>query len=181
MKKERGSQNFKEFLESELSCLKGIKSLTTVTLVTLDAAIPADTELLDKLGLEPDGWKLVTSENIDNFLVDFKKVFEGDLESFIKERESSLRLGGSVFTTLCKLLELKPEIAEATSFVPAGKENGEKGPFDSLTREVNTVRRRLQGELVNKLGGRLLIEERVSEGITPIILSFYQEKGRSMV
>lgn len=179
--KEKDTLNSENLLTTELSNLKSIKSLATVTLVTLDAAIPAHGDLLKNLGLEPDGWKLITSKEIGGFLKNFREVFGKDLEAFIKGKESSLRLGGSVFTTLCKLMELKPEIKKAASFVPVGKENGANGTFDSLVMEVNGIRKKLQEELNSGLQGRLLIQETASAGITPIILSFYQEKGRSMV
>lgn len=179
--KEKEPQNFEKLFSNELSTLKEIKSLATVTLVTLDTAIPAHGELLKNLGLEPDDWKLVTSKEIDGFLKNFEEVFGESLPSFIKGKENSLRLGGSVFTTLFKLLELKPEIKSAAAFAPIGKENGESSRFDNLVTVVNGIRGDLQSKLNAELNGRLLIQETVSEGITPIILSFYQEKGRSMV
>lgn len=177
--KKKEPQNLEKVISRELAPLRKVKSLVAVTLVTFDVAIPADEELLNKFPLEVDGWKIITSKEIEGFLTSFKGIFGKTLEEFIGE--SKPRLGGSVFMTQRKLLELRPEIVNGACFAPSGKENGTKGLFDDLVKEVNRSRISLQEKSRRELNGRFFIQETVSEGIPPLILSFYQEKGRSMV
>ena len=173
--KKRDAKTFEKLLLSELSCIRGVKSLASVTLITFDVAIPTSVDTLNRLGQEPDGWKVITSKELDGFLGNFREVVGEDLASFMKDG----RLGGSVFTTASSFLGMKPEM-RAVIIAPIGEENGGRGLADNLTKVTNPARRRLQAELSKDLGGRILFQETVSRGITPIILSLYQDKGRSM-
>ena len=161
--------------------LNKIKSAATVTLITLDAAIPTNKKQLLKLGLEPDGWKLATSKEARPLLTNFKNTYKKTLEDLMETKEGKLRLGGSVFTTLYKLLEYKPEIKSAAAFVPLGTGDGLRGELDSLVDYVNERRKILTTEIEEFFDKRLKILETVSSGLSPVIISFYQKGKRSMI
>lgn len=175
----------KTFLK-ELALLKSIKSAVTVTLLTLDTPIEADKTLLDQLGLKPDGWKMVSSTGdwrIENFLDDFNQVFKEDFLSYIQNNKESLRLGGSVLTTLKSLLEKRPKITRGVCFAPVGETKGMNPEVSALIDYVNQERQKLVVDWEEQLSGRLVIKNISSPGLTPICVSFFNPRtgDRSMV
>lgn len=186
----KAPETLNEVLSKELALLGGIRSAATPTLLTFDAPIAVDKTQLQRLGLEPDGWQLVSSADdweyqqsmrIEAFLGNFHQVLAKDFLLYIQDNENSLRLGGSALTTLRALLELRPEIERGICFVPVGQADGISNEVAKLIKYVNQKRQELITELETRLNKRLLIQQTSCLGVTPICVSFYQPGSRSMV
>lgn len=177
--KEKEPQNSEKSLGSELEALKRVRSLATPTLITLDFAIPVDTEKLKKMHLEPDGWKVFDLSGFNDFLKDFEAAFEEDPISFLARIKP--RLGGSVYTTKTRILELNPKIVQGITYASGGIPNGDGSLSDFLVRNLGPKRRALLDDVMRNSSDRITVEETPVPGTFPIIFSFYHPGGRSMV
>lgn len=177
---ERSQSDLEKLLLKEFEPLRSIKSLATVTLMTYDVPIPVTNETLTKLKLEPDGWKIVTSENLHEFLQNYYLATGEELIATMKKTKDLHRIAGSEFTTEHTIIDLTPQI-HGIAVIPAGEANGKIKEYDELTNFVNANAENLILDLTNRLSSRTQIHRIHSIGIPPIILSFYQEGKRSMV
>lgn len=175
--KEKEPQKLENTISKELTQLKRINSLVTATLVTLDVAIPVGVQLLQEFPLRVDGWEVINSRRLKGFSERFDEVMGLSLTEALKKYKS--RYGGSVYITERTILGLRPELVGGC-FAPIGEEDESKSIYH-LNKEININRKNLQKDPELSLNGRLFIKETISKGISPLILSLYHEKGRSMV
>lgn len=171
---ERGTSDFEKLLSQETFLLRNIKSAAAVTLITYDVSIPVSDGVLAKTDMQPDGWKLITSKELPHFASVFSEATGRDLKSIFQNPEEA-ELGGAMFIALVHFALAKPEIKEVVCIAPIGRDNG-----DEFNRVINLARREKQARLVSALGGRLVIHETVSPGITSLILCLFQDDERSM-
>lgn len=179
MSKEKEPQKIERNLKKELEKLQGVNSFVSITLVTLDLAIPVSVELLDKFPLGPDDWRKFNSNEITWFAERFKEVMGRPIEEYVKENKD-FRPGGAIYITQKTLQELKPE-KEGLCIAPTGEGNGGETVIDKLARELTIIRDDLQKRSDFNLDGRLLVSWTASKGTHPFIISLFHEKGRSMV